>query len=102
MQIILPERVRDVKFKSPYDVKREKDEMHYTYLDYGGRPVITATKKNLIEKHIANFEARVAFLREPLTLISAAFVHVRSSVDDLRAAHAGRRIRGALCSGNSS
>lgn len=77
LKVILPERVRDVQLRAPFavsatirpvtdlmltsfnvQVKKHKDEMHYTYLDYSGRPVISASKENLIEKHIQPFEVR--------------------------------------------
>lgn len=37
---------------SPYEIGRAPDELHYTYLDTFGRPVIVAYKKNLVEQHI--------------------------------------------------
>lgn len=37
---------------SPYEISRASDELHYTYLDTFGRPVIVAHKSNLVEQHI--------------------------------------------------
>lgn len=37
---------------SPYEISRAPDELHYTYLDTFGRPVIVAHKSNLVEQHI--------------------------------------------------
>ena len=37
---------------SPYEISRGPDELHYTYLDTFGRPVIVAHKENLVEQHI--------------------------------------------------
>ena len=34
---------------------REPDELHFTYLDTTGRPVIIMKKGNLVEQHIENF-----------------------------------------------
>lgn len=38
--------------ESPYEISRAPDELHYTYLDTFGRPVIVAHKSNLVEQHI--------------------------------------------------
>jgi oligosaccharyltransferase complex subunit alpha (ribophorin I) len=56
LRVILPERVGNVKLTTPYSVRRSPDQMHFTYLDHAGRPVVTAHKDNLCEKHIQNFE----------------------------------------------
>lgn len=40
----------------PYAVERLPDELHYTYLDTVGRPVIVLKKANLVEQHIQDFE----------------------------------------------
>lgn len=47
---------RDIKLKTPYNVERAADSLHATYLDTVGRPVITISKKNLVEQHIQDFE----------------------------------------------
>jgi len=46
----------DVRMKTPYSATRDKDSVHYTYLDTVGRPVITLRKDNLVEQHILDFE----------------------------------------------
>lgn len=43
---------RNIQVDSPYEISRAPDELHYTYLDTFGRPVIVAYKKNLVEQHI--------------------------------------------------
>lgn len=43
---------RNIQVDSPYEISRAPDELHYTYLDTFGRPVIVAHKKNLVEQHI--------------------------------------------------
>lgn len=43
---------RHIQVDSPYEISRAPDELHYTYLDTFGRPVIVAYKKNLVEQHI--------------------------------------------------
>lgn len=50
----LPHRAspRNIQVDSPYEVSRGPDELHHTYLDTFGRPVIVAHKKNLVEQHI--------------------------------------------------
>ena len=52
VKIILPEGAKNIQVDSPYDISRAPDELHYTYLDTFGRPVIVAYKKNLVEQHI--------------------------------------------------
>lgn len=37
---------------TPYPLARSQDELHYTYLDTFGRPVLVATKNNMVEQHI--------------------------------------------------
>ena len=47
---------RDIDLKTSFDIQRKSDELHFTYLDTIGRPVIVARKTNLVEQHIADFE----------------------------------------------
>ncbi|XP_075992622.1 dolichyl-diphosphooligosaccharide--protein glycosyltransferase subunit 1 [Anticarsia gemmatalis] len=73
-KIILPEGSTSVKINLPYAVTRLPDSLHYTYLDTKGRPVITFTKKNLVENHIQDFQLRYTFprllmLQEPLLVV---------------------------------
>lgn len=37
---------------TPYKIDRMPNQLHYTYLDTFGRPVLVATKNNLVEHHI--------------------------------------------------
>ena len=37
---------------TPYPIDRMPNQLHYTYLDTFGRPVLVATKNNLVERHI--------------------------------------------------
>jgi oligosaccharyltransferase complex subunit alpha (ribophorin I) len=55
-KIILPEGCHSVEFATSYPVKRLQDSLHFTYLDTKGRPVISVSKKNLVENHIDDFE----------------------------------------------
>lgn len=41
---------------TPYLVKRDKNDLHYTYLDTVGRPVVIIHKDNVVESHIQDFE----------------------------------------------
>lgn len=50
--ISFPSASRNIQVDSPYEISRAPDELHYTYLDTFGRPVIVAYKKNLVEQHI--------------------------------------------------
>lgn len=47
---------RDIKLKTPFVVQEGKRELHHTYLDTVGRPVVVAHKQNLVEQHIQEFE----------------------------------------------
>lgn len=78
LKIILPERSTSIKLTTPFTVTRTKDGNVKTYLDYAGRPIVYAHKKNLVEQHIQDFELRYTFDRismvsEPLMLIAAFF-----------------------------
>lgn len=59
LKVILPEGAKDIKFVAPYDVNRAPDERHYTYLDTTGRPVLVASKTDLTDGHIQDFEVCV-------------------------------------------
>ena len=62
LKIILPEGSDVGKFHAPYPTKRFKDGLHFTYLDYSGRPVITVESKGeLTEKHIMDFQLEFKF-----------------------------------------
>merc|ERR1712110_501191 len=80
LKIILPEGSDVGKFHAPYSTKRLKDGLHFTYLDYSGRPVITVESKGeLTEKHIMDFQLEFKFSKlkmmcEPLMLIIAFFI----------------------------
>ena len=58
LKVVLPEGSRDIKLVPPYEVDRKPIQMHYTYLDTTGRPVVVAEKKQLTEGHIQDFEVR--------------------------------------------
>lgn len=47
---------RNTKLVTPFSVKKDKNTLHYTYLDTVGRPVIVAHKTNLVDAHIQDFE----------------------------------------------
>jgi len=79
LKVILPETAKDIKFTAPYEVKRSPDGVHYTYLDYVGRPVVIAHKNNLVESHIQDFELfytfdRVKMLCEPFMIIVSLYI----------------------------
>lgn len=68
-----------MKLHTPYTVKREKDSLHYTYLDTKGRPVLVLKNVGrMTEKHIQDFQLEFKFpkmsmAREPVLLIVAFF-----------------------------
>ena len=47
---------RNIELKTPYKVNDESREIHHTYLDTVGRPVVVAKGYNLVEQHIQDFE----------------------------------------------
>lgn len=51
--------------ETPYQIDRMPDELHYTYLDTFGRPVLVVTKNNLVEQHIQDVVVRL--LTRPLS-----------------------------------
>ncbi|KAI0216738.1 Dolichyl-diphosphooligosaccharide--protein glycosyltransferase subunit 1 [Lamellibrachia satsuma] len=79
LKVILPEGARDIKLITPYTVNRGRNSLHYTYLDTVGRPVIVASKDNLVEQHIQDFEIHYTFtklmlLQEPLLVVAAFYL----------------------------
>ncbi|XP_045447098.1 dolichyl-diphosphooligosaccharide--protein glycosyltransferase subunit 1 [Melitaea cinxia] len=73
-KVILPEGSTNIKVNFPFAVTRLPDSLHYTYLDTKGRPVISFTKKNVVENHIQDFQIRYTFPRllmfqEPLLVV---------------------------------
>ena len=79
MKIVLPEHARDIQFyPPPYDVQRQTNEKHYTYLDTVGRPVVVITKNNVLFQHIQDFEIHYTFdkimlLNEPMLIVIPLF-----------------------------
>ncbi|GAB6022985.1 hypothetical protein CHUAL_007080 [Chamberlinius hualienensis] len=79
VRIILPEGSKELNLQVPYEVKRSKDGVVYTYLDTVGRPVVVAHKDNLAENHIQEFELHYKFqkllmLQEPLLVVLAFYL----------------------------
>uniref|UniRef100_A0A1W7RAP9 Dolichyl-diphosphooligosaccharide--protein glycosyltransferase subunit 1 n=1 Tax=Hadrurus spadix TaxID=141984 RepID=A0A1W7RAP9_9SCOR len=79
VKVILPEGSRDIQVKLPYPATRGDDQLHYTYLDTVGRPVIVLSKENLVEQHIQDFEIyykfqKILMLQEPLLVVIALYL----------------------------
>merc|ERR1712029_109165 len=80
LKVILPEFSDVGKFNAPYPTERLKDSLHFTYLDYVGRPVITVRSKGVLtEKQIMDFQlefkySKVKMVYEPLMLVVAFFI----------------------------
>lgn len=79
IKIILPEGAKNTKLVTPFDVKKDKNSLHFTYLDTVGRPVIVAHKTNLVDAHIQDFELWYTFekyllLQEPLLVVGAFYL----------------------------
>uniref|UniRef100_A0A672I2D3 Dolichyl-diphosphooligosaccharide--protein glycosyltransferase subunit 1 n=1 Tax=Salarias fasciatus TaxID=181472 RepID=A0A672I2D3_SALFA len=79
VKIILPEGARNIHMDMPYKIDRLPNQLHYTYLDTFGRPVLVATKNNLVEHHIQdvvvhyNFN-KILMLQEPLLVVGAFYI----------------------------
>lgn len=50
--------IRNINMETPYKIDRMPNQLHYTYLDTFGRPVLVATKNNLVEQHIQDVVVR--------------------------------------------
>ncbi|KAJ8259828.1 hypothetical protein GJAV_G00173950 [Gymnothorax javanicus] len=79
VKLILPEGARNIHVDEPYPINRVPDQLHYTYLDTFGRPVIVATKSNLVEQHIQDVVVHYTFnkilmLQEPLLVVGAFYI----------------------------
>ena len=48
----------NIELKAPFNMEEGKRELHFTYLDTVGRPVVVAHKTNLVEQHIQDFEVK--------------------------------------------
>ncbi|XP_061641487.1 dolichyl-diphosphooligosaccharide--protein glycosyltransferase subunit 1 [Phyllopteryx taeniolatus] len=79
VKIILPEGAKNIQMDTPYKINRMPNELHYTYLDTFGRPVLVVTKNNLVEQHIQdvvvhyNFN-KILMLQEPLLVVAAFYI----------------------------
>jgi len=79
VKIILPEGVKDVRTVLPFAVDSQTNDLHFTYLDVQGRPVVVLNKKNVVSEHNEFFQvtyhfSRLSMLQEPLLLIGAYFL----------------------------
>jgi oligosaccharyltransferase complex subunit alpha (ribophorin I) len=79
LKVILPEGAKNIKLKAPYEIVRDDDQLHYTYLDTVGRPVVIAHKNNLVENHIQDVELHYTFdrylmLQEPLLAVITLYL----------------------------
>jgi len=78
-KVILPEGAKDVKAHLPFAVESESRDVHFTYLDTYGRPVLSLNKKNVVAEHNQYIQITYRFssstmLQEPLLLIGAYFL----------------------------
>ncbi|GFQ66461.1 dolichyl-diphosphooligosaccharide--protein glycosyltransferase subunit 1 [Trichonephila clavata] len=79
VKVILPEGSKNIQIKLPYPAKRLPDELHFTYLDTIGRPVIVLQNHNLVEQHIQDFEVhyeyqKLLMLQEPFLVVVALYI----------------------------
>ncbi|XP_068158398.1 dolichyl-diphosphooligosaccharide--protein glycosyltransferase subunit 1 [Drosophila tropicalis] len=79
IKIVLPEGTDNIQLTTPYTINRQQNELVHTYLDTVGRPVISFSKINLVESHIADFTlnytfSRVSLLQEPFLV--SCFIYI--------------------------
>jgi len=79
LKIVLPEGATGIDVKTPFGIDRQQEEIHKTYLDTTGRPVVVLTKDNLVEGHIQDLEVHYTFqklklLHEPLLCVAAFYI----------------------------
>jgi oligosaccharyltransferase complex subunit alpha (ribophorin I) len=79
VKIILPEGARDIEAHAPFPIDSQSTDVHYTYLDTTGRPVLILKKKNVISDHNKFFQvtyrfSQLSMLQEPLLLFAAFFM----------------------------
>lgn len=79
LKIVLPEGASGIDVKTPYGIDRHSEEVHKTYLDTSGRPVVVLTKDNLVEGHIQDLEVHYTFqklklLHEPMLCVAAFYI----------------------------
>jgi oligosaccharyltransferase complex subunit alpha (ribophorin I) len=79
IRVILPEGAKNARFELPFAVDSEEAELHYTYLDTSGRPMLVLHKKNVVAEHNQHFQvsynfSKTSMLLEPLILVITYFV----------------------------
>lgn len=79
VRIILPEGSVDLDLKTTNSVVRLPDDLHFTYLDTIGRPMIQLQMSNVVENHISDFELKYKFpkafmFHEPFIVIAAIYI----------------------------
>lgn len=79
VKIVLPEGAESIEVHVPYNVVRLPNEIHYTYLDTKGRPVIVLEKENLVEEHIKDIQIKYYYKSsllwlEPIYVVSVVML----------------------------
>jgi len=79
VKVVLPEGARDIQVSSPFAVSQAPQELHKTYLDTTGRPVVVLKKNNVVDSHIQDFQVQYTFkkvllLQEPFLCIAAFYI----------------------------
>jgi len=79
IRIILPEHSTNTEIQIPYPVEGLKNDVHYTYLDTIGRPVVVIHRKNSVDSHIRDFNLKYKFqkyliFKEPLLIVGFFYI----------------------------
>jgi len=77
VRVILPEGAKEIEVFTPFPVDSiTTDQLHFTYLDISGRPVVVIKTQNIITDHNRNFQVVYQFgvlsmFQEPMILVVA-------------------------------
>lgn len=79
VKVVLPEGAKDIEVTAPYSIERAPQQLHKTYLDTSGRPVVVVKKDNVVDNHIQDFQVQYTFhkfvlLQEPLLCVAAFYI----------------------------
>ncbi|KJE96830.1 Rpn1 protein [Capsaspora owczarzaki ATCC 30864] len=77
VRVVLPEGAANIQVHTPFEVEQSRD-VHFTYLDTTGRPVVVLKKQNLVREHLEQFTVTYTFsttsmLQEPLLVVGFFF-----------------------------
>jgi len=89
VHIILPEFSSNIRWVTPFEVDEQTNDIHVTYLDTIGRPVLILNKKNVMRLHDQYFQviynySSIYSLQEPFIIFFAFFLFFVASMAYMR------------------